>query len=246
MILWANGGGTQSTAIAALIVTGKLPKPDLAVIIDTERERSSTWTCLAVVGPALAAVGVTVHRVKKSEYATVDLYGGKDKNTLLMPTFTTQSGETGKLSAYCSNEWKKRVIRRWARGRGVTAGTEWIGYSTDEMNRIGKPNKNWPQRFPLIEQRMNRGDCIALVQRMGWPVTRSSCWMCPNHTQEEWREIKENDPADFRKAVLMDNYIRLKDPHQWLHPDAKPLDECDLSDQNESLFTRCDSGHCFV
>jgi enterochelin esterase-like enzyme len=39
--LWASGGGVQSAAIAALIVQGKL-RPDLAVIVDTEREQSTT------------------------------------------------------------------------------------------------------------------------------------------------------------------------------------------------------------
>lgn len=37
--LWSCGGGTQSAAIAALIVRGDLPKPDLSIIVDTERER---------------------------------------------------------------------------------------------------------------------------------------------------------------------------------------------------------------
>jgi hypothetical protein len=37
--LWSCGGGTQSAAIAALIVRGDIRKPDLAVIVDTERER---------------------------------------------------------------------------------------------------------------------------------------------------------------------------------------------------------------
>ena len=41
--LWSSGGGTQSAAIAVLILQGKLPRPDLAVIADTEREKASTW-----------------------------------------------------------------------------------------------------------------------------------------------------------------------------------------------------------
>lgn len=64
--IWNNGGGTQSAAIAALIVTGQLPTPDLAVIADTGRERSSTWDYLnAYIAPALASVGVQIHRVDK-------------------------------------------------------------------------------------------------------------------------------------------------------------------------------------
>ena len=33
--LWSSGGGVQSSAIAVLIAQGKLPKPDIAVMIDT-------------------------------------------------------------------------------------------------------------------------------------------------------------------------------------------------------------------
>jgi hypothetical protein len=63
--LWASGGGVQSAAIAALIVTGKVAKPDFAVIVDTEREQSTTWQYMdSVIAPALASVGVTLNRVR--------------------------------------------------------------------------------------------------------------------------------------------------------------------------------------
>lgn len=92
--IWSSGGGVQSTAIGALICMGEL-RPDMAVIVDTERELSTTWDYLdRWVIPALEHVGVTLHRVAKSEYATVDLMRNND---LLIPAFTTQSGEIGKL-----------------------------------------------------------------------------------------------------------------------------------------------------
>ena len=143
--IWSSGGGVQSTAIAALIVQGKLPKPDLAVIADTERELSTTWTYMdAVTLPALASVGVTLHRVKKSKYATVDLYGGADGNSLLIPAFTTQGDEIGKLPGFCSNEWKFRVVQRWATAEhGVKAATLWMGISTDETQRVNFPTGKW-------------------------------------------------------------------------------------------------------
>jgi 3'-phosphoadenosine 5'-phosphosulfate sulfotransferase (PAPS reductase)/FAD synthetase len=52
--IWSSGGGVQSCAIAALIVRGVLQKPAYAVIIDTEREMSSTWEYMReVISPAL-------------------------------------------------------------------------------------------------------------------------------------------------------------------------------------------------
>jgi hypothetical protein len=249
--LWSFGGGVQSCAIAALIVTERLPAPDWAVIADTHYEQSTTWGFLGrVVQPRIP---FTIHRVAAKDYATVGLYGGKNKDTLLIPAFTNQSGEIGKLPAYCSNEWKRRVIERWARKQGLTGGEFWVGFSTDELERVKKPSGKWGERYPLIEQKMNRGDCIALALRVFGELPpyddgppRSSCWMCPNHTQGEWRDIRDNKPQDWQQAIVFDRAIRKKDPHVFLHADCVPLDEADLDDRNESLFSRCESGMCFV
>ena len=62
--VWSSGGGTQSAAIAALIVRGDLERPDLAAIVDTGYEASSTWAYhYKVILPALAGVGVHMHRI---------------------------------------------------------------------------------------------------------------------------------------------------------------------------------------
>lgn len=239
----------QSNAIAVLIVNGTLPAPDLAVIADTEREMSTTWAYLQRwTIPALASVGVTLHRVLKSKYATKDLWGGTDGNTPLIPFFTNQSGDVGKLSAFCSGEWKREVVQRWAtKEHGVKAATNWVGFSTDELRRVKPTTGKWHTRFPLIELKMNRGDCVALVRRAGWPEPpRSSCWMCPNHTEAEWLWQQQYAPKDFRKAVHFEREIQKRDPHLWLHSECKPLDTVNFDDKNEVMFGNCDSGLCFV
>lgn len=248
--LWSSGGGTQSAAIAALIVEGRL-RPDAAVIVDTEREQSTTWEYHdKVIVPALARVGVTLHRVRKSQYEWRDLYGGADNETLLLPVFTTQGGDVGKLPTYCSSYWKREVVKRWANEQGFAAIDKWIGYSIDEDWRVRsrKAAGKWQERYPLIELGMNRGDCEALVLRvLGKKPPRSSCWMCPNHTQQEWREIRER-PSDWAKVVQFDRELRARDPHAWLHPDCVPIDQANLDDANGVLFEEgrgCASGLCF-
>lgn len=238
----------QSAAIAALIVQGKL-RPDLACIIDTEREQSTTWTYMdCVIAPALASVGVTLHRVRKSEYEPKDLYGGTDNKVLLLPVFTTKNGDVGKKPTFCSSYWKREVVKRWANSHGVKAVDTWLGISVDEMQRVQKDNGGkWKTRYPLIEMGMNRGDCIALVRRMGWPdPPRSSCYMCPNHTAQEWRDIRDNKPLDWQKAIMLEREIRRSDPHAFFHHDCVPLDQADLDERNGILFSHCDSGMCFV
>lgn len=248
--IWSSGGGVQSSAIAALIVQGRLPKPDLAVISDTERELQTTWKYMdTVTAPALSSVGVTLHRVLKSKYATVDLYGGKDGDTLLIPAFTTQEGDIGKLDGFCSNEWKRRVVQRWANAEhGVEAATMWYGISTEEQGRAYYPGGKWQHRYPLIDLNRSRADCYDIVKAMGWPEPpRSSCWMCPNHREDEWLWQEKEAPADHRKAIVFDREIRKRDPHVYLHQSGEPLADARFDPANEIMFSRsCQRGICFV
>lgn len=248
--IWACGGGTQSAAIAALIIQGKLPKPDYALIVDTNREKSQTWDYLAnVIQPAMRAIGLDIVRIDRRQYATVDLYS-QNGNDMLIPAFTTLNGQTSKMPALCSNEWKQRVMMRWLREQGVESGTAWMGISLDEMRRVRTPNTKWLQlRYPLIfDIPMRRSDCVALVQAVGWPdPPRSSCWMCPNMRNGEWREMKEHYPQDFADAVELERELRLKDPHLFLHESCLPLTEVNFTDYQTTLIDKtCNSGYCFV
>lgn len=243
--IWSSGGGVQSSAIAALICQGEL-KPDLSIIVDTERELSTTWDYLDKwVLPELEKVGIELHRVPKSIYAKVDLMRNGD---ILIPAFTTQSGDIGKLPTFCSNEWKQRVMRRWAvKKHGVEKADVWIGFTIDEKNRITQPIGKWQHRYPLIDRRMTRGDCIALVKRMGWPEPpRSSCWMCPNKPHHEWEWQRIHAPSDHVLAVNFELEIQSEDPDLWLTDTGKPLDEADFSAPDDLFSGRCSSGMCFV
>lgn len=245
--VWSCGGGTQSAAIAALIVKGILPKPDIAVIADTGRERSSTWAYYSgVLKPALSSVDVDLMRIHKDVYATVDLWGGSDGSDLLIPAFTDKEG-AGKLPTYCSNEWKRRVIMRWLKHRKVVKAHNWIGFSLDELDRVRTGPPAWFQSYyPLIfgPKPLRRAGCVQECLSLGWPLPpRSSCWMCPNHSNEEWKEIKASE--DWAKVIAFDAEIRLKDSHVFLHKDLKPIDQCQFispSDADDS----CQTGFCFV
>lgn len=248
--VWSCGGGVQSAAIGALIVQGRLPKPDLAVIVDTNREKSSTWAYMdSILVPELRMVGVEIQRVDSSIFRTCDVWS-ENNETLLLPVFTNQSGVNSKLSAYCSGKWKQDVISRWMRSLGITQARNWLGISRDEMSRIRAPRAKWLQLwYPLIfEVPMRRQDCIALVAEMGWPeAPRSSCWMCPNMRDREWREMKDQYPADFMAAIALEREVRERDPHAFFHESMVPLDEVDFSNyQNSFSDTGCAGGMCWV
>src|SRR3982751_3075765 len=146
--VWACGGGTQSAAIAGLICEGKLPKPDHSLIVDTEREKSSTWRYVyGTIKPKLAEIGVELVVIPKSDYAHDDIFSRK--GTILIPAFTDKGGSIGKLSGFCSDKWKVRVMDRWLRAHGVppTNTIRWLGISTNELNRVRAGKFRYPLRF---------------------------------------------------------------------------------------------------
>lgn len=251
--VWSSGGGVQSSAIAALIVAGRLPKPDFAVMVDTERERSSTWRYVkGVVSPALEAVGVTLHIVRKSIYATVDLWGGADGDTVLIPAFSDRDGSESKLPEFCSGEWKREPVMRWCRAMGLhnsRAGVRcWLGISTDEQRRRRGARRQWFQpHYPLLDVvPLSRADCYKVVADVGWPdPPRSCCWMCPNMHDREWLDIKENDPDDFAAACRLQAEVQAVDPNAWLHRSRKPLELVEFKADSPGLFSGgCTSGLC--
>lgn len=250
--IWSCGGGTQSAAIAALIVQGILPKPDLAIIVDTERERETTWAYYdAVLAPELCRVGVQLHRVKTSEFSDSSLYAGAEDDTLLIPAFYKDSaGNIGKMRGFCSGTWKRDTVRRWARANGVKHGRLWLGISADEPRRIrADSGVSWLSPwYPLgpTELRYTRGMCISAVKNLGWPAPpRSSCWMCPNAGDQEWRRLKVEAPEDWEKACVVDEEIRSREPGVYLHRSGVPLRDVDLTDSQMSFGDMC-AGMCFV
>jgi hypothetical protein len=245
--IWSYGGGTQSVAIAVLILQGRLPKPDAVLIADTGRELSTTWDYMAeVTGPALERIGLPI-QIVGTEYSRYDLMkSGRN----LLPAFTTQGDGIGKLPTYCSNEWKQRPVRRWLRTHGHHDCDVWLGISTDEIERMKPSGLQWYRHvYPLIELvPTSRAGCVALVEGYGWPTPpKSRCWMCPNQSPGAWQQMKRNQPDEFRQAIGLEKDIQRTDPHLWLHSAAIPLaDAVELSEAQHSLFDGCDSGYCMT
>lgn len=243
-LVWSYGGGTQSAAIAVLILQGKLPHPDVIVMADTSREVSETWQYLeSVVRPAGLDVQIVSH-----DYANQDMI--TDNGYVLIPAFTRKNGKVGKLPTYCSNEWKQYPIRRWLRERDINDCDVWLGMSTDEMERIKPSGLKWYRHvYPLVEiLPTSRHQCISIVEKYGWPTPpKSRCWMCPNMSSYSWRELRDKYPEDFQKAVSLDEDIRKVDDLMYLHELGKPLREAVSETARQTdMFDGCDSGYCWT
>jgi hypothetical protein len=247
--LWSCGGGRQSAGIAALILEGKLPRPDHACMVALEWEIKTVWPYVnAYIRPAMERLGVPWTTIPRKKYATKDFWGGLDGDSILLPAYTNASGKPSKLPEFCSGEWKREVAARWAgeqpgwHSRGVDF---WVGISTDEENRRGVPRRLWRGlRFPLLDDRRTSvAGCLAAVERMGWSEPpRSRCSHCPNQSDAEWQELTAEE---FEAACVLDEEIRLVDPHAFLHKKMVPLRQVVFDPANGGLFGGCSSGTCY-
>jgi hypothetical protein len=108
-----------------------------------------------------------------------------------------------------------------------------IGISLDEVGRMKPADVKWvSHRWPLIEKRMTRTDCLAwLASRGHTAVPRSSCAGCPYHSDSHWLDMKENDPEAWTDAVEVDRAVRDIPSIRgrvYLHRSGAPLEEVDF------------------
>ncbi|MGY2573177.1 hypothetical protein [Vibrio sp. C8] len=258
----SSGGGTQSICMVVLIYQGALPKPDLIVMADTEREASNVFEYHETyIKPLCDEMGIEFVIVPKSDWVKNDISLASDDDTVLPAFFTEfngrdKNGMLGKQPGFCSSHWKVEPIRKYLNHRfGEKALTKrgvdfWIGMSFDEKSRVKYPSGKWQKRYPLFEAEILREQAIQIVQDLGLPEPpRSACWMCPNRHDEEWLWMQKNVPQDFASACKFEKELQKDFPWLYLNKSGVPLGEIIFTTKpkQQDIFDQfCDTGMCFV
>lgn len=263
------GAGVQSTTMALMAAHGEIgPLPDCAIFADTAWEPAAVydhlrWLMSPNVLPFLVYV---VNNGNIREALTSD----KPGRYAAVPFFLRNAeGEKGMGRRQCTHEYKLKPLRwqfRKLLGKGrrdaITKGAieVWIGISTDEVMRMKPSDAQWMiNRWPLIEKRMSRGDCLEWLKRHDYPEpAKSSCIGCPFHSDRHWRDMRNNNPEEFADAVHVDALIRAGGTQfnakirgqQFMHSALLPLDQVDLSTAEDhgqlNLFNNECEGMCGV
>ena len=259
------GGGVQSSTIALLAAEGEITPPDFAIFADTGWEPKPVYRWIDHLMEIVPFPIITVKDFDVRQ--NVFNWASGASNRFVSLPFFTQDG--GMVRRQCTREAKIdpiiQEVRRRAglkpreRAAGKVQIEQWIGISTDEIHRLTLARQRWiHNRYPLIELRMNRLDCIAWLDKRGFPITpgkrlyvsKSSCIGCPFHSDAEWARMKRDDPESFADAVAADHALRAngKSPgmreHAYLHRSCRPLDEVDFDKAGDQRsFFDC-SGHC--
>ncbi len=179
--------------------------------------------------------------------AAMPVYDEDDDGELIEIGSRSTTRETvsiGMIRRQCTTDYKIVPIRRKVRElAGLTRKRspdhavveQWIGISCDEIIRAKPSFEAWQvKRFPLIEKRMSRRDCLAWLRRHNYPEPpKSACVGCPFHDNTRWRFMRDHDPDAWADAIEVDhalrNGVRGIRGEVFLHRSCMPLDEADLS-----------------
>ena len=267
------GAGVQSSTLALMIHKGEIPMVDCAIFADTQAEPPKVYEWLEFIKKT---VSYPVHIVtwRNLEQDVLDASQGKYQAfTIPFYTKNKETEQKGMLMRQCTADYKiKPVTKKVRELLGYKKGERvdlkevkvemLLGISTDELRRMRMNRLRYiDNQYPLINDfGMSRQDCIAWMKDNGYPMpAKSACYFCPFHSQSTWKEIKENDPELFQKAVEMDKKIRDQEKYKiknkfkddlYLHRSCEPLDKALEDDGQLDMFdgfnTICDEGMCGV
>lgn len=259
------GAGVQSSAMALMAAAGELtPMPVAAIFADTQDEPASVYKWLDWLEKQLP---FPVHRVTRGKLSDSSLVmkstaDGRAYSSTLIPFFTRDAdGNQGKiLTRVCTRDFKlgpllklAKEIGGVARGQKHVGVIQWIGISLDEIYRMKPSRDAWAEnRWPLVEAKINRHDCLQWMERNGFPQPpRSACVFCPFHNNHEWRRLKDHEPEEFQKAVDFEKRLQESKAKSqnftttpFLHRSLKPLAEVDLSTDEENGQTNFFQEEC--
>jgi hypothetical protein len=265
------GAGVQSSTMALMAAAGEItPMPTCAIFADTQAEPKSVYTWLdwlegqlpfpvyRVTAGSLAEQEIRVIRSKKS---------GRTYRKNKIPAFVLKpDGHIGLLGRQCTLDFKIVPLQRKIKELvGIKRSVKdvraicWIGISRDEAHRMKPSRVPYIENiWPLVDARITRSGCLDWMSKRGLPIPpRSACSFCPFHSDDEWRNLKENHSDDFAAAVDFERRITIAGESQevlsgipFLHRSCIPLSEVDFqanpSHGQLSLFGNECEGMCGV
>lgn len=195
------GAGVQTTALAILVIQGKL-KVDVVVFADTGVEKPETyWYMESYTKPEFEKAHVPFEVIRNDrpgyEATLYDYYWSRRD----LPSVQWRR---------CTDHYKLRPMKRRYRKDVHML----IGFSIDEIERTNRPRTLWAtESYPLIEMGLSASDCHFIINDFGWPIPlKSSCYICPFQPVIEWNWLKMNQPALFLKALALEEHYYERRP----------------------------------
>ncbi len=185
------GGGVNTTALMVLLVRKNMPF-DLAVFADTGAELPETYSYLEVAQCYLERHGVGLKVVRS-------------KNGTLYDTCKRRKVIPSKLWRWSTRDYKITPIHAYYRSLGTPI-QEYLGIAYDEIERMKDNREPYiTSRFPLIDWKMTREDCVKVIKSAHLPVpVKSGCFFCPFMDIPRWKALYTEHNDLFLKAMELE------------------------------------------
>ena len=250
------GCGVQSTALLALVKRGELEATKGIVFADTGDEPKWVYDTLDKLKSHFKIY------VCKSKHGSLSDFTLK-RQFISAPVYMQKSDGTKYFRSIgqrqCTTMFKIQPIFKQIRliegkvgkrlaERSISVA---IGISTDESLRAKPSRTRWIENvYPLLKLGLNRADCKRLCMDVfGFVPHKSSCTFCPYKSKKDFKFLKDNDPAGWKKACDFDNKIRsFKDGiinHCYReHVALDKIDFTDIENQFNLFSDMCEEGSC--
>lgn len=156
-----------------------------------------------------------------------------------------------RMKRWCTDDFKKKPIRRYVKSLNRKDVTVAIGFSWDEVERMNtaKQTRLYKATYPLVDQHITRQQCIEGIKKLGYPVPRKSgCFYCPFQKTDYWKELYLNHKDLFKRAEVMEEnslsygkYTLTAIPLSKL---AIRLGEGSAKLEEFMEFDSCETGYC--
>lgn len=164
------------------------------------------------------------------------------------PTEDNPSGK-GKTFRTCTKTYKIEPVEKEIRRiLGLKPRARWplehvvdqyLGISWDEATRVRVSDRPAiVNHYPLVDRKLDRDWCHKYLASVGWTAPRSACIGCPFHRNDEWRRLRDDDPASWEEAIEFDEKFRERTLAgltpiagvPYLHDSRLPLREAPIDD----------------
>ena len=185
------GGGVNSVALMILLLRDGMPL-DEAVFADTGGEVPETYDYLSIAGDYLGNNGVPLTVLSKNGRSLYDVAWDRR----VFPSA---------IWRWSTRDFKITPILRHYRSFDTHI-NQYLAIAWDEVHRMKDSRVDYVTNlYPLIDRRMTRADCVALIEDAQLPVPqRSSCFFCPFNSVDRWRWLYETHPELFERAMALE------------------------------------------
>jgi Phosphoadenosine phosphosulfate reductase family len=211
------GGGVNSVALMILLVRERLPL-DEVVFADTGGEIPETYAYVDITRKFLEPHGVPFTTVAKKGPS---LYENAWRRRVLPSA----------IWRWSTRDYKVNPILRHYRSLGGHV-NQYLAIAYDEVERMKDSRVDYVTNlYPLVDRRVRRADCVALIRDAGLPVPpKSSCFFCPFGSLDRWRWLHETHPDLYAKAMELEE-------HSKHFPSQRLTDQAFRHNTNLSLRT---------